>query len=289
MSHSILVAGATGYLGGYLLRALLERGEDEVYALVRTAQQAQRLKALGARPLVARATAPEELRGLLEPIDTVVSSLGITRQRDGFSYREVDYGANLNLLREAERAGVERFGYVSVFRGPQLRHTALIGAKEDFVDALEASPIQSTVWRPTGFFSDMGDFLEMARSGRAWVFGDGQQRLNPIHGEDLAQACLEALDRGERESNLGGPEVLTMEEIARLAFAALGTAPRISRVPQWAVQAARWALPRLTPQSFYGPLEMFLEASDLDMVAPQHGHHRLADFFVQQAREPQAA
>lgn len=35
---------------------------------------------------------------LQEPIDTVISTVGITRQEDGLSYMDVDYQANLNLL-----------------------------------------------------------------------------------------------------------------------------------------------------------------------------------------------
>ena len=45
--------------------------------------------------------------------------------------------------------------------------------------------------RPNGFFSDMKDFLEMANGGRVYLFGNGQYKLNPIHGSDLAEAILD--------------------------------------------------------------------------------------------------
>ena len=38
--------------------------------------------------------------------DFLVASLGITKQADGLRYEDVDYAANLALLREAERAGL---------------------------------------------------------------------------------------------------------------------------------------------------------------------------------------
>ncbi|WP_239520708.1 hypothetical protein [Pseudooceanicola aestuarii] len=44
----------------------------------------------------------------MDGVNLVVSALGITRQKDGLGYREVDFGADMNLLREAETAGVGR-------------------------------------------------------------------------------------------------------------------------------------------------------------------------------------
>ena len=73
-----------------------------------------------------------DVRRQLEGADLVVSALGITRQRDGLSYRDVDYQANANLLGEALRAGVPRFGYVRVLHAEQMLHVPLVRAKHDF-------------------------------------------------------------------------------------------------------------------------------------------------------------
>ena len=50
---------------------------------------------------------------------------------------------------------------------------------------LQASGLSHPIIRPTGYFSDMGEYFPMAKSGRAYLVGDGQKRLNPIHGADL--------------------------------------------------------------------------------------------------------
>jgi uncharacterized protein YbjT (DUF2867 family) len=55
----------------------------------------------------------------------------------------------------------------------------LVAAKQAFADRLDAAPITSTIVAPSGFFSDMADFLNMAKSGRVWLFGTGRLRLNP--------------------------------------------------------------------------------------------------------------
>ena len=53
---------------------------------------------------VGEATGPETLAGLCEDIDIVFSSIGLTRQKDGLTFQEVDYQGNKNILDQALRA-----------------------------------------------------------------------------------------------------------------------------------------------------------------------------------------
>jgi uncharacterized protein YbjT (DUF2867 family) len=167
---TVFIAGATGYLGRFLCAEYRARGWH-VTALVRDRGRAGGLEA--DRLVEAEATRPETLAGVMDGADLVVSALGITRQADGLTYRDVDYRRNLNLLREAERAGVGRFAYVHVLNADAMRDVPLVAAKADFVDALHTSALPSTVIAPSGYFSDMGEFLSMARSGRVWLFAPG--------------------------------------------------------------------------------------------------------------------
>lgn len=274
--HTVFIAGATGYLGRYLCAEYRRRG-SHVIALVRDAARAAGLDA--DRLVVAEATRPETLEGVMRGVDLAVSALGITRQADGLSYRDVDYGANLNLLREAERARVGRFAYVHVLNAAAMRHVPLVAAKSDFVHALRASPLASTVIAPSGYFSDMGEVLSMARSGRVWLFGPGKARINPIHGADLASAVARTTEAGQDRLDVGGPEVFTQDDLARLAFEALGRPARITHLPDAMRKAALVLLPWLTPQRIHGPAQFFLTALALDMVGQAHGHRRLADHF----------
>ena len=107
----VLVAGATGHLGRQLVAQLHERG-CRVRVLIRRAGQAAALPR-AAEVFTGQVTDPATLRGVADGIDTVFSTVGITRQRDRVSYQQVDYGGNLALLREAERAGVRHFTYVA--------------------------------------------------------------------------------------------------------------------------------------------------------------------------------
>lgn len=273
MRH-VFIAGATGYLGRYLCTEYARRGWH-VTALARNTARARGLTAH--RLTEAEATRPESLTGLMAGAELVISALGITRQADGVGYWDVDYQANLNLLREAQREGVARFSYVSVFRADHMPKVRMVAAKRAFVRKMRNAPMQTTVIAPTAYFSDMEAFLHMARSGRVWLFGDGSRRLNPIHGADLAQASAEAIDAGKPWLDIGGPETMSQSELARLCFTALGRPARITSLPDLLRKASIRSLPYVTPRRIAGPAEFFLTAMGMDMVAPPSGTHRLSE------------
>ena len=273
----VLVGGATGYLGGYVAREFKRCGHF-VRALARSPEKLGDLRDLVDEIAVAEITRPETLEGICSGIDVVFSSIGITRQKDGLTFQDVDYQGNRNLLEIAGKAGVRKFLYVSAHNGPGLRHLEIIDAHEAFVEELEVSGMNHAVLRPTGYFSDMGELFEMARKGRIWLIGSGSNRVNPIHGADLAVACAEAADSGALEISVGGPQTLTWTEVAMLAFEVLGRPARITRLPEWLI----WPVVRLV--RFFNHhqgelLAFFVTMATTDVVAPAHGSRTLEAHF----------
>ncbi len=276
--RKILLAGATGYLGSHIAKKLIEHGID----LRLISRSADRLTERGIECsdlFKAEITRPETLSGCCEGIDAVITAVGITRQKDGLTYMDVDYQANLNLLNEARKAGVRKFIYVSVLNGEKLRQLKICDAKERFVEALQTSGLEYCVVRPNGFFSDMSEFLTMAQKGTVYIFGSGQQKANPIHGEDLARACVETIEGNETVVEIGGPELMTYNDIASIAFEVAGKQPNITRIPEWIRTSILWTLRTFTSSKFYGPIEFFMTVTAIDMIAPQYGNHRLKDYF----------
>lgn len=284
-----LVAGATGYLGRYVVRAFKERGWW-VRALVRDPGKLDRpgpflepaVRRCADDVFVGEVTRPETLEGVCDDVDVAFSSVGITRQREGFTFRDVDYRGNLNLLERARGAGVRKFVYVSVFNADRYEHLAIIRAHEDFVRALRDSGLPYTVVRPTGYFSDMSEFLGMARRGFVALIGSGENRLNPIHGADLAEVCAEAVESAEREIPVGGPEVFSQNEIAALAFAVLGRKPRILHIPPILARGVV-SLVRPFDRQLSDLLDFFVTAGQGEGIAPARGEHRLRDYFREMA------
>jgi uncharacterized protein YbjT (DUF2867 family) len=275
----VLVAGATGYLGGFVAREFKARGHF-VRALARKVKKLDYMSDELDEIVQGEVTKPESLEHVCDGIDVVFSSVGITRQKDGLTFRDVDFQGNKNLLDAALRAGVEKFIYVSVFNGPNLLHLDIVKAHEDFVGVLKSSGIDYAVLRPTGYYSDMREFLNMAKKGRVYLVGRGDNRTNPIHGADLAKVCVDALHLKRQEIDVGGPRVMTYREIAELAFETLGRPARITAVPEWIMKAAT-ALTRVFSRHQGELLAFFTTAMTTDVVAPPVGSHSLNDYYLE--------
>ena len=276
--NKILVAGATGYLGRHIVKQLLSEGRS-TKAIARKASKLDGFSDSPLEVVEAEVTRPGSLKGIMEGVDTIISTVGITRQKDGLTYEQVDYQANKNLLDEAIRNGVRKFIFVSVLNGQHLKELQICKAKERFVEVLQGSGIEYSVIRPNGFFSDMREFLEMAQKGRVFVFGDGEKRSNPIHGEDLAKVCTAAIDSTERDIRTGGPDTYSQLDIARLAFETVGKPFSVTKIPDLFRRIALTVLRTFTPVSVFGPPEFFLTVLSMDMLAPESGDKHLKDFF----------
>lgn len=282
----VLVAGATGYLGKYVVQAFKEQGYY-VRALTRSEE---RLRAPGpfTAPgisendvddvFVGELTKPETLEGMLDGIDMVFSSVGISRQRDGLTFEQVDYQCNKTLIDLAKSAGVKRFIYVSMQGAENIMQLTITQVHERVVDALKNSDMEYRVVRPCGFFSDMGALYDMAKKGRVYLVGDGTNLMNPIHGADLAQACAETAGGDELEVEAGGPDVMTQRQAAELAFEVVGKPAKVTVVPMWLARVLVKLIGVLSSQ--FGDLADFIvTAGEIDGVGPKRGTTTLRSYF----------
>jgi uncharacterized protein YbjT (DUF2867 family) len=276
--NKVLLAGATGYLGRHIARELL-KGSYLVRALARNPEKLKQDNIETTEILQAEITQPDSIKDCCKNIDVVISTVGITKQKDGLTYMDVDYQANMNLLQEAKNSRVRKFIYISVLNGENLRNLKICDAKELFVDQLIKSGLDYCIIRPNGFFSDMTEFLTMAKKGRVYLFGDGELKTNPIHGEDLAAVCVDAIDNSDKEIKVGGPETLTHNEIAAKAFETLGVKPKITHIPNSFRVAVLKMVRLFSGSKVYGPIEFFMTVMAMDMVAPEYGRHTLGEYF----------
>lgn len=284
--QGVLVAGSTGYLGKYVTREFKRHG----YWVRALARNPKKLEETGPflepavrdqidEVFVGEATRPETLTGLCKGVEVVFSSLGITRQKEKYSFTEVDYQANKNILELALASGVKKFIFVSVAGGKRLRNIDVIAARERLVDELRNSGLDYTIVRPTGYFSDMTEFLRMAVSGRVYLIGNGKFRINPIHGADLARVCIDAVKGSEKEIEAGGPETFTYEEVAELAFSVLGKEPKITHIPAPPYSLAVKLMYPFVSSRTYTISKFYATIAQMDCVTPPYGTHTLEDYF----------
>ena len=283
MSETIVVAGATGYVGRHVVAALHERGY-RVRALVRSRERAEAEGAFGAPGLgglvdewrIVDYARPRSIADVCDGADRVVSALGVTRQKA--SPWDVDFLGNLRVLEDAEQHGVVSFAYVNVVHSDS--GTSLtMRSKHAFSQVLRRSPVAPQIINPSGYFSDVSDFLRLAQRGIGFTLGDGSVRLNPVHGADLAAFIVDRMAGPAGNWDVGGPDVFTYRELEELVFRVAARRPRILRVGTGAAHGIEWFADRGSPRS--GNLaRFFLESLAIDAVGEPIGQRRLEPYLL---------
>lgn len=253
------VTGATGFVGGHLVDALLERGDD-VTAFVRDPGRAREIARRGIRLAIGSlGDAPHVLADHLAGADIVYHVAGLTAARDEAGFLAVNRDGTAGLVEAATLAGHPAFVLVSSLAaaGPTTPGRPLDGTEEPHPvtrygrsklageTVVRASALPWTILRPPAVYGpadrEMFRVFKAASLGIAPVFGRGDQQLSLVFGPDLAGAIAVAgaspAARG-RIFNVAHPEILTTRTIVEAAGRALGRRVRVVGIPRWAGNVA---------------------------------------------------
>jgi uncharacterized protein YbjT (DUF2867 family) len=236
----ILLTGATGTVGSALLRQLTAEGRP-VRALVR---DQRRLGDQRVRVQIALGdlSDPPSFRNALRGVDTVVHLAASIRDQPRGSIEELNAVATLRLVRAAERAGVRRFVFFSALNAHHHSRTRFFRAKALAEEAVEASSLESTVFRPSIIYTPGDPWLtlldRLSRLPAVPVSGSGKALYQPVWAEDVADAVMSALDSSNSAYELAGPEVLSYDDIVRTVLRAAGRRRRLLHVPLPVVRAS---------------------------------------------------
>ncbi|MGO2542542.1 MAG: SDR family oxidoreductase [Specibacter sp.] len=282
MNETIVVAGATGYVGRHVVEALEAEGY-RVRALVRSQESAQAPGPFGAPSLrghvaewkTVNYSDPTTIRDACAGADRVVSALGVTRQNA--SPWDIDFLGNLSLLEDAERNGAASFLYVNVLNC-ESGTSLTMRAKHAFSESLRRSRVAGQIVNPSGYFSDVTDFLRLAKTGLGFTLGDGAAEINPIHGADLAEFIVGHLADPSGSWDVGGPDTLSYRELEELAFRVVGRRRPILRIQPGIQRPLQWAADRTSPRAS-NLTRFFLESLKIDAVGTATGHRRLEPFL----------
>ncbi len=222
---TVLVTGATGFVGPHVVHALRAR-ETPVRALVREAARASRLSAWGVELAVGDVTDPASLSAACEGADCVVHLVAIIRGRPQDFQRVMTEGTR-NVVAAAQQAGVGRFVLASALGLEERTKDAVpyYAAKWEMERAVREAELEHVILRPSFVFGRDGGvlptFVRLARYAPVTpIVGPGTQRLQPIWIEDLAERYALAVSEpaaAGRTFELGGPDAVTWNEFwARL-------------------------------------------------------------------------
>lgn len=225
----VLLVGATGNLGGRILRDLLGRGKT-VRALVRPGSDTSTLP--GERVTIVRGDLldPASLNAAVTDVSAVVTSaIGYSARREGDSLR-TDHEGNRNLVDAARRGGVPRFVLLSILACDQAAAVPHFWAKKETEDYLAQQGVPFVALRPGAFlFAPPGAYGQMIREGleKGQVFGmtPAGIRITYIAPDEVARAVAMAVDEPRavgQKIDLGSDRALSGPEYAELVGKLLG-------------------------------------------------------------------
>ncbi len=255
----VLVVGASGAIGTRLIPQLTDRGH-EVIGSSRSPAKAERLRALGAEPIVldvldARAVRPAVAAARPEAIiyqATALADAGFSRNLDR-TFAQTNplrtEGTDI-LLAAAREAGVRRFVARSFAPYRYARDGGPVKTEDDPLDSAPPATARQTfaamnhldqavtgvggiALRYGGFYGDPDALIKAVRKRYYPIIGDGAGVMPFIHLHDAAAATVLALDHdGPAVYNITDDEPAPVRDWLPVLADAVGAKPP-RRAPSW--------------------------------------------------------
>ena len=213
----ILVTGGNGFIGRQVCRLAVEAGH-EVTSVARSGPPGPEYHGDWAAEVSwvgADVFAPHTYREHLGGVDSVVHSIGVIAEEPdaGVTFERVNGDAGILVALEAERAGVDRFVYVSSSTTPPTVRRAYIEAKRRAEAAIEDLDMETVVLRPGPVYGSGQPHFPpvlnrlLAAVGRfeviAGQFGDDR----PLSVETVGRATYACAVEDEADGRLDGPAI----------------------------------------------------------------------------------
>lgn len=282
----ILVTGGSGYVGSHIVKRLLSQ-ERPVRVLVHNrarAEQEGRLKGLKVEWVEGDVTRPETLGPAVQGATAIIHTVAIAIEKGGRTYEKINYQGTVNLVEAAKAAGVTRFLNMSQLGAAADLPYRFLASKGKAQEYVAGSGLQWTAFRPSVIWGPEDEFANtFARlvplSPLIYpIVGDGQAKFQPVWVEDVVTAVVASLDDPGtigQEFELGGPEVLSLEEIERRTLQAIGARRLFIRTPLPIMRLIVTLMEKLLPAP---PVtRSLLELLSVANVTTNNAIHRFVD------------
>ena len=250
---TILVLGATGYIGGRLVPLLKERGH-RVRCLVRDRKKAAGPGWEDVQLVEGDVLKPETLRGAFDEID-VVYYLVHSMTAGEKSFEERDRAAAQNVAQACARTGVARIVYLGGLGKRGESQSPHLRSRHEVGDILRSGSVPVTEFRAAVVVGSGSASFEMMHHlvnrlplmiCPRWVM----IRTQPIAVADVLRYLVECVDRPEtsgRVLDIGGPQMLTYRDMMLCTAKVLGLKRWVLPVPVLTPRLSSYWVNLVTP------------------------------------------
>ncbi|MDJ0750761.1 MAG: NAD(P)H-binding protein [Woeseiaceae bacterium] len=237
----VAIIGGTGFVGGYLIDALLQ-ANHEVVTLLRHGSEGKLNRSDAVETIAGDIGEKEALAALMQGADAAIYNVGLLREfpSRGITFEAAQYQGVVDTVAAAREAGTRRMLLMSAIgvKDPGTKYQATKFRAEQH--AL-ASDLDVTVLRPSVIFGDPRGTMEfatqlyqdMVRPPLPAMAFPGVQ-MSPVYCRDVADAFVAALGDDTtigKTIELAGPEVLTWRDILERIAAAVDRTKFIVPMP----------------------------------------------------------
>ena len=246
----VVVSGGTGFLGRHISRALMDDGH-EVTVLGRNPNKVSAIPELaGANATKGDVTEPATLRGRFEDANAVVQAAQFPNHpvevpSRGLTYDRYDRQGTINVLAEAQRAGVGKFVYISGAGADPVSEKTWYRAKGLAERAILESGIDHAILRPSWAYGPedraLNRFAQIAKlSPVVPQPGAAVQRIQPVYVGDIALAVARVFERDAWNDvyEIGSRDVMTMNEVVHTLLDVMGKRRAVLPIPSSLLKVA---------------------------------------------------
>ncbi len=231
----ILIVGASGRLGSVVTELLLAQGKA-VRAMTRTPLNLAHLKQQGAEVVSGDLRNSASLLSACQGVEQVLAVAHALVGKGDNNPQTVDDAGNRQLIDAAKAAGVKHFIFVSVRGASPDSPLEFFRIKYRTEEYLRASGLSFTILRPSAFMDLWVQLIgqPLVEQGKTTIFGRGTNPINFVAVEDVARFVGLALQDSRarnRVIEVGGPENLTLNQVAELLARASGRQAKTRHVP----------------------------------------------------------
>jgi uncharacterized protein YbjT (DUF2867 family) len=225
----ITVFGGSGFVGSQVVQDLARRGW-RIRVAVRRPDKAYKLQTSGhvgqIQAVRCDAADPAQVEAALRGADAAVNLIGVLYESGSRSFEAMHVDAARTIATACAAGRIGRLVHVSAIGANPESDSAYARTKAAGEMAVREAKPDAVIVRPSVIFGPGDDFLNRFASMASMspflpLIGGGRTRFQPVYVGDVAEAILHAVERADaagRTFELGGPAVMTFEDILKLVL-----------------------------------------------------------------------